>query len=151
MRRRPLLSLHALTVALVAIVLASPATAFGKGALYCVEPANGCPSTFKTWDDAVSRLEEKAADLIVICYAFDEMRPFRLLQYLRQGRRRAHLPTILVRALPVPLGKNEEIAKILSLLHWCGAMTIILLILAHLSGVIYHTFVRRDGLLKRMT
>ena len=33
---------------------------------------------------------------------------------------------------------------------WCGAVTIILLILAHLGGVIYHTFVRRDGLLKRM-
>ena len=36
------------------------------------------------------------------------MRPFRLLQYLRQERPRAHLPTILVRALPVPLGKTQE-------------------------------------------
>jgi CheY-like chemotaxis protein len=62
----------------------------------------------ETWDDAVSRLEEKDADLLVICYAFDEMRPFRLLQYLRQERPRAHLPTILVRALPVPLGKTPE-------------------------------------------
>ena len=62
----------------------------------------------ETWDDAVSRLEEKEADLLVICYAFDEMRPFRLLQYLRQERPRAHLPTILVRALPVPLGKTQE-------------------------------------------
>jgi cytochrome b561 len=53
--------------------------------------------------------------------------------------------------LPVPLGKNEEIAKVLSLLHWCGAVTIILLIVAHLGGVIYHTFIRRDGLLQRMT
>ena len=53
--------------------------------------------------------------------------------------------------LPIPLGKNEEIAKILSLLHWCGAITIILLILAHLSGVIYHTFIRRGGLLQRTT
>jgi cytochrome b561 len=53
--------------------------------------------------------------------------------------------------LPAPLGKNEEIAKVLSLLHWCGAVTIILLIVAHLGGVIYHTFIRRDGLLHRMT
>ena len=52
--------------------------------------------------------------------------------------------------MPVPLGKNEEIAKVLSLLHWCGAITIILLIGAHLAGVIYHTFIRRDGLLHRM-
>jgi CheY-like chemotaxis protein len=62
----------------------------------------------ETWDDAVTRLEEKDADVLVICYAFDEMRPFRLLQYLRQERPRAHLPTILVRALPVPLGKTQE-------------------------------------------
>ena len=53
--------------------------------------------------------------------------------------------------MPVPLGKNEEIAKVLSFLHWCGALTIILLITAHLAGVIYHTFIRRDGLLQRMT
>lgn len=53
--------------------------------------------------------------------------------------------------MPVPLGKNEEIAKVLSFLHWCGAITIILLIAAHLAGVIYHTFIRRDGLLQRMT
>jgi cytochrome b561 len=53
--------------------------------------------------------------------------------------------------LPVPLGKNEEIAKILSLLHWCGAIAIILLIFGHLAGVVYHTFIRRDGLLRRMT
>jgi cytochrome b561 len=53
--------------------------------------------------------------------------------------------------LPSPLGKDEAIAKILSLLHWCGAVAIVTLILAHLAGVIYHTFIRRDGLLQRMT
>ena len=52
--------------------------------------------------------------------------------------------------LPVPFGKDEDLAKILSFLHWCGAITIILLIGAHLMGVIYHTFIRRDGLLHRM-
>ena len=53
--------------------------------------------------------------------------------------------------LPVPVGKNENLAKLLSLLHLSGAITIILLIGAHLMGVIYHSFVRRDGLLQRMT
>jgi CheY-like chemotaxis protein len=62
----------------------------------------------ETWDDAVNRLQEHEAALLVLCYAFDEMRPFRLLQYLRQERPRSHLPTILVRALPVPLGKTQE-------------------------------------------
>lgn len=53
--------------------------------------------------------------------------------------------------LPSPVGKDEDLAKLLSLLHLCGAITIVLLIGAHLMGVIYHTFIRRDGLLKRMT
>jgi CheY-like chemotaxis protein len=89
------------------LFIAAPAVAIGHlGGLFAAHEVEivGC----ETWDDAVSRLEEKEADLLVICYAFDEMRPFRLLQYLRQERPRAHLPTILVRALPVPLGKTQE-------------------------------------------
>ena len=53
--------------------------------------------------------------------------------------------------LPSPIAKNEALAEWLSFFHWCGAITIILLIGGHLAGVVYHTFVRRDGLLKRMT
>lgn len=52
--------------------------------------------------------------------------------------------------MPVPLGKNEDLAKLLSLLHWSGALAMVLLIGGHLVGVVYHTFVRRDGLLRRM-
>ena len=52
--------------------------------------------------------------------------------------------------LPSPIGKDEALAKTLSLLHQCGAIAIILLIGGHLGGVVYHTFIRRDGLLKRM-
>ncbi|MGH8620462.1 MAG: cytochrome b [Burkholderiales bacterium] len=52
--------------------------------------------------------------------------------------------------LPAPIGKNEELAKLLSLLHWSGAIAIGLLILGHLSGVLYHTCIRHDGLLRRM-
>ncbi|HPU54574.1 MAG TPA: cytochrome b/b6 domain-containing protein [Burkholderiaceae bacterium] len=55
-----------------------------------------------------------------------------------------------VRPMPVPLGKNEELAKLLSLLHLSGAIAVVLLIGGHLMGVVYHTFVRRDGLLRRM-
>jgi CheY-like chemotaxis protein len=89
------------------IFIAAPAAVIRHlGGLFAAHEIEivGC----ETWDDAVSRLEEKEADLVVICYAFDEMRPFRLLQYLRQERPRAHLPTILVRALPVPLGRTHE-------------------------------------------
>lgn len=52
--------------------------------------------------------------------------------------------------LPSPVGKDEELAKILALLHRIGALSIIALIGAHLAGVLYHTFIRRDGLLRRM-
>jgi cytochrome b561 len=52
--------------------------------------------------------------------------------------------------IPAPYGKNEEFAKLLSFLHWCGAIAFISLICAHLAGVIYHTFIRRDGLIRRM-
>lgn len=52
--------------------------------------------------------------------------------------------------IPSPLGKDEAIAKVLSLLHLCGAIAIGLLILGHLAGVVHHTFVRSDGLLRRM-
>lgn len=53
--------------------------------------------------------------------------------------------------LPSPIGKNEVLARTLSFLHECGAVAIGTLIVTHLGGVGYHTFIRRDGVLKRMT
>ena len=52
--------------------------------------------------------------------------------------------------LPSPVGKDEALAKVLSLLHWIGAMAIITFIAAHVAGALYHQFVRRDGILRRM-
>ncbi|MDR6536342.1 cytochrome b/b6 domain-containing protein [Variovorax soli] len=52
--------------------------------------------------------------------------------------------------IPSPVGKNEALAKVLSFLHLCGAIAIGLMILGHLAGVVHHTFIRRDGLLRRM-
>lgn len=53
--------------------------------------------------------------------------------------------------LPSPIGKDEALAGTLSFLHGCGAVAIGTLIGAHLGGAGYHTFIRRDGVLKRMT
>jgi cytochrome b561 len=53
--------------------------------------------------------------------------------------------------LPSPIGKDEALAGTLSFLHGCGAVAIGTLIGAHLGGVAHHTFIRRDGVLKRMT
>jgi CheY-like chemotaxis protein len=61
-----------------------------------------------TFDGAVARVKERQPDLLIVCYAFDEVRPFRLLQHLRQESRAAHVPTMLVRALPIPIGEAEE-------------------------------------------
>jgi cytochrome b561 len=52
--------------------------------------------------------------------------------------------------LPAVLGKDEALAKILSTLHWCGALAGAFLLAGHMGGVVYHTFVRKDGLLRRM-
>jgi hypothetical protein len=37
-----------------------------------------------------------------------QIRPFRILNYVREELRGAHIPTMLVRALPVPIGETEE-------------------------------------------
>lgn len=52
--------------------------------------------------------------------------------------------------LPAPIGKDEALAKVLSTLHWSGALVGALLLAGHVGGVIYHTFVRKDALLRRM-
>ena len=52
--------------------------------------------------------------------------------------------------LPSPIGKNEALAKVLATLHWSGALAVALLVGGHVAAVIYHTFIRKDGLLQRM-
>jgi hypothetical protein len=61
-----------------------------------------------TLDAAISRLHAEKPDAIVMCYAFDQTRPHRLLHYIQQEWRGANLPIILIRALPISLGKLEE-------------------------------------------
>jgi cytochrome b561 len=52
--------------------------------------------------------------------------------------------------IPVPIGKNEEWATVFSFLHWLAAIALVLAVLAHISGALYHTLIRRDGVLRRM-
>ena len=58
--------------------------------------------------------------------------------------------TTIIVPLPSPIGKDEEIAKVLATLHWSGALAGAMLVGGHVAGVIYHTFIRKDGLLQRM-
>jgi cytochrome b561 len=52
--------------------------------------------------------------------------------------------------IPSPVGKNEAIAPVLSLIHRIGGLTLLCLIILHLAGVFYHGVIRRDGVLRRM-
>jgi cytochrome b561 len=54
--------------------------------------------------------------------------------------------------VPVPflISKNEALAKLLSAMHWYGAVLIAALIGAHIGGALFHAVIRRDGVLQRM-
>jgi CheY-like chemotaxis protein len=60
-----------------------------------------------TWQDAVQRLPETTPQLIVVCYIFDEMRPYRFIQHVRDTEDR-RTPIFLIRAVTVPLGSTLE-------------------------------------------
>lgn len=53
--------------------------------------------------------------------------------------------------LPSPIGRHEVLAPILSQIHWLGALAMLALLAMHIGAVVQHTFIRRDGLLARMT
>jgi CheY-like chemotaxis protein len=50
----------------------------------------------------------KELDLILVCYVFDDVRPYRLINRIRNESPHGQTPLILVRALPVPLGQSQE-------------------------------------------
>lgn len=62
----------------------------------------------ETWDQAIGNLRRDNPCAVVVCYLFDEMRPFRLLHYLRYEWQRKTLPVILVRAVAVDFGATED-------------------------------------------
>lgn len=101
------------------ILVAAPMAVIGEVAAALSDDFSfiGAP----TLDQALARLNAEEPDLIILCYAFDEMRPYRLLNYLQE--RRSKIPIVLVRALPVPLhGKEDEIRSSYAML---GAGTFI--------------------------
>ena len=61
----------------------------------------------RTTAEAESHLATKL-DLILVCYVFDELHPYRFIRRIKVGRANSETPLILVRALPVPLGESQE-------------------------------------------
>jgi PleD family two-component response regulator len=62
----------------------------------------------ESYDDALRLLHEKPPNLIVVAYHFDEVRPFRLIRYVRDDPRFDSVPIVLVRVLPLGLGATDE-------------------------------------------
>jgi|SRR5687767_3141487 len=60
-----------------------------------------------TMTEAESELAARL-DLILVCYVFDDVRPYRFIGRIRSEGPNARTPIILVRALPVPLGQSQE-------------------------------------------
>jgi CheY-like chemotaxis protein len=60
-----------------------------------------------TWDEAVQRFSDAAPHLVVVCYVFDEMRPYRFVRHVR-GSKHGRVAIFLVRAVTVPLGSTQE-------------------------------------------
>ena len=50
----------------------------------------------------------KELDSIMVCYVFDNVRPYRFINRIRNESPHTLTPLILVRALPVPLGESQE-------------------------------------------
>ena len=52
--------------------------------------------------------------------------------------------------LPSLTAADQAAAARVFFLHWVGAVLILLLVCAHVSGALFHYFVRKDGVLQRM-
>ena len=57
--------------------------------------------------EAESHLATKL-DLILVCYVFDDVHPYRFIGRIRSEGANMGTPVVLVRALPVPLGESQE-------------------------------------------
>jgi len=73
-----------------------------------------------------------------------------IVGYIANSAYGASTPFFGLFELPRIIGKNEELATQLFTIHrWVGWL-VILLVLTHVSAALYHHFIRRDAVLKRM-
>jgi hypothetical protein len=60
----------------------------------------------ETYEQAVACIHEREVHLLIVCYIFDNVRPYRLLNYIQDLGRRPN--AMLIRALPIPLREREQ-------------------------------------------
>ena len=70
--------------------------------------------------------------------------------YMANSAYGASTPFFGLFELPRIIGKNEALATPLFALHSWAGWLVILLVLTHVSAALYHHFIRRDAVLKRM-
>ena len=52
--------------------------------------------------------------------------------------------------LTLPLPRDERLGAVLGTVHLWGAYLLLGLLAAHFAGVLYHAFIRKDGVVRRM-
>ena len=87
------------------VLLAAPAVVIRQ--LSMALPENVDVTGVATWEEAVQRLHKATPHLIIVCYIFDEMRPYRFIQHVRDMEEQ-RVPVFLIRAVSVPLGATQE-------------------------------------------
>lgn len=61
----------------------------------------------ETLDQAIQRLEEVQPRLVILCHAFDQMRPFRLIHHVRGEAGIGQLPIVLVHTTASHLRESQ--------------------------------------------
>jgi cytochrome b561 len=96
----------------------------------------------ESWQKTVSSIVH--ASLYVLLLAMP------VVGYIANSAYGATTPFFGLFELPAIVGKNEQLATQLFTLHrWVG-WVVILIVLTHVSAALYHHFMRRDAVLKRM-
>jgi cytochrome b561 len=94
------------------------------------------------WQKAISSIVHTSLYVLLLAMP--------VVGYIANSAYGAPTPFFGLFALPVIVGKNEELATQLFTIHrWVGWL-VILLVLTHVSAALYHHFLRRDAVLKRM-
>ena len=73
-----------------------------------------------------------------------------IVGYIANSAYGATTPLFGVFELPGIIGKNEALAAQLFTIHRWAGWLVILLVLTHVSAALYHHFISRDAVLKRM-
>lgn len=100
------------------------------------------PRGTPAWAAALARLNHRALYFMLV------VQP--LLGWLNNGANGSPWSFYGFFAIPSPIAQSDAWGPALSRLHFIGAVALAGLVAMHLAGVAYHTFIRRDRLLRRM-